>query len=162
MPSINWQLFFCQHRYQCRLYVGKNIKKNTIFVLSCLSYSANTRTVFSLQVQYFTLSIVNFVSARPLLTAAIFFVQAVAQLLKPHLIALLHLASCLQRWSCAWMKNSQDSQFVNCMPWAIFWWEHKPTQCSRKSFTYVSIFSSKQSISAALPAGVFKFNTHMR
>jgi len=27
------------------------------------------------------------------------------------------------------------------MPWAILWWEYKPTQCSRKSFTYVSSFS---------------------
>ena len=85
--------------------------------------------------------LVNVVSARLLLTAAICFVQAVAQLLKPHIMDMLHLTNWALRWSCAWMKSSQGSQFVNCMPWAIIWWEYKPTQCSRKSFTYVSIFS---------------------
>jgi len=65
--------------------------------------------------------LVNVVSARLLLTAAICFVQAVAQLLKPHLMALLHLTSCLLSWSCAWMKTSQDSQFANCMPWTILY-----------------------------------------
>jgi len=37
----------------------------------------------------------NFASARLLLIVAICFVQVVAQLLKPHLMALLHLTSCL-------------------------------------------------------------------
>jgi len=39
--------------------------------------------------------LVNVVSARLLLTAAIRFVQAVAQLLKPHLMALLYLMNCV-------------------------------------------------------------------
>ena len=37
----------------------------------------------------------NFASARLLLIVAICFVQVVAQLLKPHLMTLLHLTSCL-------------------------------------------------------------------
>jgi len=36
----------------------------------------------------------NFASARLLLIAAIYFVQVVVQLLKLHLMALLHLMSC--------------------------------------------------------------------
>ena len=47
----------------------------------------------------------NFASARLLLIAAIYFVNTVAQLLKPYLVALLHLTSCLLRWSCAWVKR---------------------------------------------------------
>jgi len=39
----------------------------------------------------------NFASARILLKAAVYFVQVVVQLLKPNLMALLHLASCLLR-----------------------------------------------------------------
>jgi len=37
----------------------------------------------------------NMASARFLLKVAIYFVQVVLQLLKPHLMALLHLTSCL-------------------------------------------------------------------
>jgi len=47
----------------------------------------------------------NFASARLLLIAAIHFVQVFVQLLKLHLMALLHLAICLPRWSCAWVKR---------------------------------------------------------
>ena len=41
---------FLPTQIPCRLYVCKNIKKNTIFELSCLSDSANAKTVFSFQV----------------------------------------------------------------------------------------------------------------
>jgi len=47
----------------------------------------------------------NFASARLLLIAAIYFVQVVAQLLKPHLQVLLHFEICLLRRSCAWVKR---------------------------------------------------------
>jgi len=47
----------------------------------------------------------NMASARFLLKVAIYFVQVVLQLLKPHLMALLHLTSCLLWWSCAWVKR---------------------------------------------------------
>jgi len=88
-----WKINFCN---ACINYYSINL---LIFIILCQCKEC----VLFVSLMFHN-KLANFASAVLLLIATIDFAQVVLQLLKPHLMALLHLTSCLLRWSCAWVK----------------------------------------------------------